>query len=178
MPGRPRDNPDDLPERMRRVLFPVQRPSAATLAWNWRWELGVLIGLPVAVLELARIVGLDALLAVLSLAVGILVITPNVRRRVRAQPRIVVAQHRLRVGFVESGLHSAQGRLPFLLWTSPDGPGERVWLWLPAGVTVACVEAACPVLAVAACAHEVRARRHERYAHLVELHVLRIPEKP
>lgn len=163
----------DLPDGVRRVLFPVRRPGALVICWFWRYEglgaLAVILG----ALHLDRTLGFGATLSALFAVGAVLLLSRTMRRWTHGRLRAIWVQHRLRVGFVEAGLFATTGRIPWLLWTRPQGSGERSYALLPAGVTVARVAAGSPVLAGAAWADEVRVRPYEGRTHLIVIDVLR-----
>jgi hypothetical protein len=60
-----------------------------------------------------------------------------------------------------------------VLYTVPTDVGERVWLWLRAGITTGDLEAAREILAAACWASDVRVVVNDRRNHIVVLEVIR-----
>jgi hypothetical protein len=65
------------------------------------------------------------------------------------------------------------GHLPTVLYTVPADFGERVWLWLRAGITSRDLEAARDILRAACWADDVRVVVNDRRSHIVVLEVIR-----
>jgi hypothetical protein len=65
------------------------------------------------------------------------------------------------------------GKLPFLLWSRPSPVGERVRVWLPAGLSVKDLERVTTETAAACWASEVRLTPNRRQAALVVVDVIR-----
>ena len=70
-------------------------------------------------------------------------------------------------------MQTRNGKLPIILTTTPTAYGERVQMWLRAGIIAADLSAASDVLAAACWAAEVRVIPGTRHAHLVALEVIR-----
>ena len=155
------------------VLPARRRALPSTAVWWWRWEIlavalviGLLVG-PAPAIENPLLLAL-----VVTSAGGLLAVTAGrdwVRRRVWA----VITQHRLRVGCAESGLLSASGRVPTVLWTSVTRYGERVWLNCPAGITIDDFARATDRLAVTCWAGTVTVRRVPGRSSTVVVDVIR-----
>lgn len=75
---------------------------------------------------------------------------------VRLPGLVLITPHRVRAGCVNAWVQTRTGKLPFILATTPMADGERVRLWLRAGLTAADLHAARDVLAAACWATEVR----------------------
>jgi hypothetical protein len=85
----------------------------------------------------------------------------------------LITPHRVLAGCVNAWVQTRSGKLPVILATTPAAYGERVQIWLPAGITAADLSAASDVLAAACWAAEVRVVPGTRHAHLVTLEVIR-----
>jgi hypothetical protein len=148
--------------------------------WWWSMEItaGVLVvGGPVAVAHLTT--WWVALLAVLVVVAPFLVVG-RVRRFVWAWSWCVVVRHRLRLCFttlVRSAAKAGGSRpapLPLILWARPTPAGERVWLWLRAGLSLEDLDGKAALIAVPCLAKQVRlTAASERYAALVRVDIAR-----
>ena len=81
--------------------------------------------------------------------------------------------HRVRVGCAQAWIHSRYGKIPFILLTSRQPFGERVYVWCRAGISAADFSSAHELLAAACWAQDVKVNHHARYSHLVALDVVR-----
>ena len=113
-----------------------------------------------------------ALLIMLG-AVAVLLVIPASRRFLVRRVWCVITRHRMRSCFVQSRTMTLHGRLPFLLWSRPSPVGERVRVWLPAGLSVKDIEDDAPRLAVACWAREVRVTPTRWQAALVVVDIVR-----
>jgi hypothetical protein len=132
----------------------------ATVAWYWHraaeagWPGWVQLTLPAVVLV--------ALLA-----------WPWSRRWVIGVFWLLVTRHRLRQYFLQCGAYNRAGRLPWLTVSYPTPVGERVWVWLVAGVSLADFESDAQQIAVSCWARDCRVGRSKRLAGLVWVDVIR-----
>jgi len=97
------------------------------------------------------------------------------RARIIARMRCVITPHRVRKGCASAWVQARGGSLPIVMSCTPASYGERVGLWLPAGLTADDLFIAREVLAVACWAAEVRVLRNAGHAHRVTLQVIRNP---
>jgi len=175
--GRPYGpNDPSIMSSLETAVREARRPGPLELAWNWRWELGLLIALGALSALIATSVGLNglAVTAGAGLAVSAAVLCwPPARRWIIARAWCVITPHRIRVGCVNAWVQTRRGRLPIILATAPTDYGEQLRLWLRAGLTTADLYAAREVLAAACWAMEVRVVPSARHAHLVTLEVVR-----
>jgi hypothetical protein len=158
------------------ALRAVRRPGPTELAWNWRWELGVLGLLTGSLALISSDFGLRGLIAATGAglaACAALLCSPPARQWLLARAWCVITPHRVRKGCAHAWVQTRSGRLPVIVSAAPAAYGERVRLWLRAGVTAADLEGASDVLAAACWAREVRVVRNTSYAHLVTLEVIR-----
>jgi hypothetical protein len=181
--GRPYGpNDPSVMSSLETALKPVRRPGPVEMVWNWRWELGIVAALAVpsgliatefGVLGLAVAAG-----AGLAASAAALLWSPA-RQWCIARVWCLITPHRIRTGCVNAWVQTRSGKLPFILTTSPTAYGERVRLWLRAGLTAADLHAARDVLAASCWATEVRVVPSPSRAHLVTLEVIRIhrPER-
>jgi len=176
--GRPYGpNDPSLMSSLEAAVREARRPGPLELAWNWRWELGLLIALGALSALIATSIGLNGLAvaagAGLAASAAVLLCWPPARRWIIAWAWCVITPHRIRAGCVNAWVQTRSGRLPIILATAPADYGEQVRLWLRAGLTTADLTAARDVLAAACWATEVRVVPSARHAHLVTLEVVR-----
>ena len=103
----------------------------------------------------------------------VLLVIPASRRFLIRRVWCVITRHRMRTCFVQSRTMTLDGRMPFLLWSRPSPVGERVRVWLPAGLSVKDIEDDGERLAAACWAHEVRVTPTRHQAALVCVDVIR-----
>jgi hypothetical protein len=160
------------------ALRPVHRPGLIERAWCWRWEIGILASLGALTGLIAAAVGIPGLIAAagagLAASTGLLC-WPPARHRIIARFWCIVTPHRIRAGCINMWVQSRGGRLPVVLRCTPENYGERVLVWLRAGLTAADVHAARDALAVACLATEVRVIPDRSRAYLITLEVVRRP---
>jgi hypothetical protein len=176
--GRPRGpNDPSLMSSLETAVRKVHRPGPVEVAWNWRWELGILATLGALSALIATSIGLNGLAvtagAGLAVSAAALLCWPPARQCVIARAWCVITPHRVRAGCLNAWVQTRSGRLPIVLATTPTDYGEQVRLWLRAGITAADLYAARDVLAAACWAMEVRVVPSSRHAHLVTLEVVR-----
>jgi hypothetical protein len=103
----------------------------------------------------------------------VLLVIPASRRFLIRRVWCVITRHRMRTCFTQSRTMTLDGRMPFLLWSRPSPVGERVRVWLPAGLSVKDIEDDDERLAAACWAHEVRVTPTRHQAALVVVDVIR-----
>ena len=86
---------------------------------------------------------------------------------------LLVTRHRLRQYFLQCGAYNRSGRLPWLTLSYPTPVGERVWVWLVAGLSLADFESDTAQIAVACWARDCRVGRAKRLAGLVWVDIVR-----
>jgi hypothetical protein len=106
-------------------------------------------------------------------AATVLLVIPASRRFLARRMWCVTTRHRMRACFVQSRTMTLHGRLPFLLWSRPSPVGERVRVWLPAGLSVKDIEDDAQRLAAACWAREVRVTPTRHQAALVIVDIVR-----
>lgn len=162
-------------EFARRFGLRRRRRNPLLAGWRWRYELALCLGIPYGFHGLAAasnvaVAACTSLAAVLACALW-----PPGRRFVAARARVVLVQHRLRVGMLQADILSWSGWLPAILWTRPTSRGVRVLLWCPAGVDVTAFHDGRSLLAAACWAADVEVARHPTRAQLVVLLVVTDP---
>jgi hypothetical protein len=175
--SRPR-NPRRVLSHLQFTLTSVARPNPVVIVWRWRYELGLLIGVPAAVTLLMRSVGIIYAVVILAALVHLIVLWPPARRLVMAQAWCVITAHRVRTGCAQAWIHSRNGKIPVVLLTRHRPYGEGVLLWCRAGTSPEDFALARRQLAAACWARDVRLIPSERFAHLVQLDVIRQADWP
>jgi hypothetical protein len=154
-------------------LRPVARPNLLVLLWRWRYELGLLMGLPAVIILLMTQVSWVWSLTGLSVVAATFANWRDARSWLLAHARCVLTAHRVRTGCAQAWIHSRYGKLPVVLLTSPKPFGERVHLWCRAGICLEDFESAREILRSACWARDVHLTASTRYSHLVILDVIR-----
>ncbi len=106
----------------------------------------------------------------------LIVAVPVSRRYVVGRFWAVLSRHRLRACLNQTRAMSPMtynGKLPLLLWSRPSPIGERIRVWLPAGLSVKDIEAVSDKLAAACWAREARIEPSRRQAALVVVEIVR-----
>ena len=177
--GRPRQPKDpSIMASVKTAVSTVPRPGLFGRLWHWRYELGLIAGVLLAVVATGYALGLDWLIAVAAAAMAVLAAElawPPSRRRIIARAWCVITPHRVRTGSTYAWIQTRDGRLPTVLYTTAADFGERVWLWCRAGITSGDLEAAREVLRAACWASDVRVVVNDRRSHIVVLEVIRRP---
>jgi hypothetical protein len=155
------------------LLRPARRATVFGVAWWWRYEIGLLIGVSLGLTLLIRAEGVWWAVATVSAIIGAFGPWPPTHRAFLAAAWRIITPHRLRVGFVEARIHSTNGRLPTILRTTQEPFGERVRIWCPAGTCVEDFRAAVSILRAACWAADIRVLSDSRRAHRVTLDVIR-----
>lgn len=150
----------------------VARPGIAGLCWRWRYEIGAvaLIG------YFLTVAGPISVATVLLTGATLIAAWPALRRTAIDLAWCVITAHRVRTGCAQAWIHSRSGKIPVVLRTSRRPFGQRVLLWCRAGTSPEDFTWGGHLIAAACWAREIRVTRHERYAHLVVLDVIRRPE--
>jgi hypothetical protein len=156
------------------------RPWPTTVLWRWRYEVSLVVLVPIGFMGFVRGLGPGATAAAAVVVLGSVAVDPALRRALARRAWCVITPHRLRVGCVEARIHSRKGRLPAILLTRPIPDGERVLLWCPAGTSAEDFWSARISLRAACWAQDIRVTAHRRHAHLVTVDVIRagIPTSP
>src|SRR4051794_32665583 len=132
----------------------------ATVAWYWHrtseagWPTPTQIAVPMALL-------------------APVVIWPRTRFWMLGMFWLLVTRHRLRQYFLQCGAYNRSGRLPWLTLSYPTPVGERVWVWLVAGLSLTDFESDTAQIAVACWARDCRVGRAKRLAGLVWVDIVR-----
>lgn len=175
--SRPRNTRQAL-THLQFALTSVARPNPLVIVWRWRYELGLLTGLPAAVTLLVQSVGTIYAVVVLAALAHLILLWPAARRLAVAQAWCVITAHRVRTGCAQAWIHSRNGKIPVVLLTRRRPYGESVLLWCRAGTSPEDFTLARRQLAAACWARDVRVTSSERFAHLVTLDVIRHADWP
>ena len=152
------------------------RPGPIARLWHWRYELGLITGVVLGSVTIGVTLGPDWLITAAAAVMAVLAAAlawPPSRRRIIARAWCVITPHRIRTGCIQAWVQTRGGRLPVVLYTVPEDFGERVWLWLRAGITTGDLEAARDILRAACWASDVRVVVNDRRNHIVVLEVIR-----
>lgn len=150
-------------------VWPVLR-----LLWWWLPE--ILTGFVVVYgwAALAHYTVLVVRLLVLAALVAVVAAVRPVRRRLAALAWCVIVRHRLRTCFAQFIVANRYGSLPLIGVARPTPVGERVWIYLRPGLSLADLEARLDKLAVACHASSVIVERaSSRTAALLRVDVKR-----
>ncbi|NES26277.1 hypothetical protein GCE86_27650 [Micromonospora terminaliae] len=125
-------------------IWPVLR-----LLWWWTPEIGITTLLGAGWVQLANYTPMPVTFAVVALVVGVPAALPACRRALVAWTWCFVVRHRLRVCFAQFIIANQSGSLPLILWAKPTPVGERVWVYLRPGLSLADLEGRLDRIAVA-----------------------------
>jgi hypothetical protein len=175
--GRPygRNDPS-LMSSLESALTRARRAGLVELGWRWHRELAILAGLAGVGALIASDTGLTGLFVTAGAglaASAALLCLPPARHWLTAMTRCLITPHRVLAGCANAWVQTRSGKLPIILATTPAVYGERVRIWLRAGLTAADLYAARDVLAAACWAADVRVIPSPGHAHLVTLQVIR-----
>lgn len=104
---------------------------------------------------------------------AVVLAVPPSRRYALRRCSAVVMRHRMRACFLQTRTWTANGRLPFLVWSRPTPVGVRVRVWLPAGLSVNDLERIIDEIGAACWAREARITPVQGQAALVWVDVIR-----
>jgi hypothetical protein len=108
----------------------------------------------------------------ITLMVLILGVSP-VRRYLVRRWWCVLSRHRARACFRTTWTMTYDGTLPYLLWSRPTPVGERIRVWLPAGLSVNDIDRVSDKLAAACWARACRIEPDRKRAASLVLHIVR-----
>jgi hypothetical protein len=118
-------------------------------------------------------IGPDATTLVLITISVVVLVVPASRRYCTTRVWCVITRHRVRACLVKTRTMTHHGRTPYLLWARPSPVGERLRVWLPAGLSVKDLERVTPELATACWARESRITVVRSQAALVVVDIVR-----
>lgn len=106
-------------------------------------------------------------------AILLIALVPPVRRYVWHRMWCVFTRHRVRACFVQARVMTYEGKLPLFIWCRPSRVGERLRVWLPAGMSVKDIERVTDEIAVACQAREARITVNRKNASWIVIDVIR-----
>ncbi|MEU7930228.1 hypothetical protein [Micromonospora echinofusca] len=124
-------------------IWPVLR-----LLWWWLPETALTVLVLTFWVQLANHTPAVVTLVVVALVVGVPAAIPTIRRQVVAWAWCLIVRHRLRVCFAQFIIANQSGSLPLILWAKPTPVGERVWVYLRPGLSLADLEGRLDRIAV------------------------------
>ena len=154
-------------------LFVTVHRSPAGTAWRWRTELITLASLTAAYCWLwSQLTGIIAAV-VLAAFLGIVFGLPWSRRFTVRRFWCVLSRHRFHRMCFEGRLHTRAGRVPPVLWARPTRVGERLFIWVRAGLAAEDFEQHTGELRTACYAREARVTRNAKWSQLVTIDIIR-----
>ena len=138
-----------------------------------RAEILVGIALVTVTVELNAQIGSTPTVITLGSTTVLILVIPTTRRFVLRRMWCVNTRHRMRACFSSTRTMTHDGRMPLLLWSRPSPTGERVRVWLPAGLSVKDIDAVALRIAAACWAREARVIPTRSQAALVIVDVVR-----
>ncbi|MEU4327741.1 hypothetical protein [Nonomuraea dietziae] len=177
-------NPRNNPYHSYDHAMVIVSNSAAGSLWRWRTELALFALVVLATVYLGNWIaatwdlrGWPLLLIPLgcwALLLAVLLAVAPIRRWIIAHAWCLIARHRLqRLCHEAHRLHTKAGRLPLILWIRPTSVGERVHLWLRAGICFEDFEAHLSEIRTACYARDARVQVTPRHTHLITLDLIR-----
>ena len=164
-----RDNPYVLDD-----LFVTMHRSAIGTAWRWRTELVTLASLAAFFCWLWSQLRTPVLAGiVLAAFLGLVFALPWPRRFIVRRFWCVLSRHRFHRMCFEGRLHTRTGRVPPVLWARPNKVGERLTIWLRAGLSAEEFEKHTGELRAACYAREARVTRNTSWSQLVTIDIIR-----
>src|SRR4051812_17158858 len=109
----------------------------------------------------------------MAATLAVVLALPASRRYTLRRVSAVVMRHRMRACFLQTRTWTANGRLPFLVWSRPTPVGVRVRVWLPAGLSVNDLERIIDEIGAACWAREARITPVSGQAALVWVDIIR-----
>jgi hypothetical protein len=147
--------------------------TTAGVLWRFRTEVTTLLAVSAVVWQLAVAITIVwALIVFAALGAGAFV-TPPVRRFIIRRAWCVIIRHRLQKVFYETRMHTRSGRLSLILRIYPTQVGVRALIWCRAGICFEDFEAHTGEIAAACYAREARIERSKRWAHVVQVNIVR-----
>ena len=116
--------------------------------WWWTPETIVTGSVIFGWIELAEHTTLFYRLAVMAVICGVPAAIKPVRARINQVTWCLVTRHRIRTCFSEFIIANRTGSLPLILWARPTPVGERVWIWLRPGLSLADLQTQLDEIAV------------------------------
>jgi hypothetical protein len=125
--------------------------------WWWTPETVITGSVIFGWIELAEHTTLAYRLAFTAAITGIPAAVRPVRKWINQATWCLVTRHRIRTCFSEFIITNRTGSLPLILWARPTPVGERVWIWLRPGLSLADLQTQLDEIAVTCWASAVLA---------------------
>lgn len=138
-----------------------------------RVELLVLLAALVGYLWLKSLIPPLAIGITAVVLIVAIVAVPATRRFVTRRCWCVLTRHRVRTCFERTRTMTHNGKMPYLVWARPTPVGERVRVWLPAGLAVTDIESISEHLASSCWARQARIEADRRRASAVHILIVR-----
>jgi hypothetical protein len=138
-----------------------------------RAEITLILGAVLAYASLSHVMPEWGVYTTFGVAIVAIVAIGPVRRYVTRRYWCVVVRHRARACFRSTWTMTYDGTLPYLLWARPTSVGERIRVWLPAGLSVDELESVTDKLAAACWAREARVDHERKCAASAVIHIIR-----
>lgn len=165
------DHPVPVADVARELVRPRRGGPVAGL-YQWRYEILLVAGVPLAALVIDRLLGLTGLVVTVLAVAAVPLAWPAARRFLVDRVRAVLVEHRLRTAFGRVPERALNGRLPTILRAAPRDGGTRVVVWCPPGVDAGLIAAQRPLLARYCGADDVLVEPHPRRKRLATVFVL------
>ena len=123
--------------------------------WWWLPELSLIGGLVTGWAELASHTGLVLRLVAVTALIGVPAAIGPVRRNLYALAWCQISRHRIRTCFNEFIITNRTGTLPLILGARPTPAGERLWVFLRPGLSLADIQQRADKLAAGCWANTV-----------------------
>jgi hypothetical protein len=147
--------------------------TAAGVIWRFRTEATVLATVTTGAWELAKTLTLTWAVLILTTTATIVTVLPWTRRFMIRRALCVLTRHRIQKACYETRTHTRSGRLPLVLRIYPTQVGERALIWCRAGMSAADFEDHTSEIAAACYARQARVEGNRRWAHLVQVDIVR-----
>ncbi|WP_412517451.1 hypothetical protein K8Z49_01450 [Actinomadura madurae] len=145
------------------VALPVAGFIAAwpviRVLWWWTPEIVTVSLIVLGFAALSTYTSVVVRVLVVAVVAGVPAGVPVIRRRIVAMAWCLISRHRLRACFNEFIISNRSGSLPLILWAKPTPVGERVWIWLRPGLSLADLESRLDKIAVACWAANITVER-------------------
>jgi hypothetical protein len=147
--------------------------TAVGVIWRFRTETVLLATGIAGVWELAKTLTLTWAVIILALTGTAVMVLPPTRGFIIRRVWCVLTRHRIQKACYETRMHTRSGRLPLVLRIYPTRVGVRALIWCRAGICPADFEDHAQEIAAACYGRQARVEGNRRWAHLVQLDIVR-----
>ena len=154
-------------------VFVRGKRTAVGVIWRFRTETALLATGTAGVWELAKTLTLTWAVIILAITGTAVTVLPPSRRFVIPRAWCVLTRHRIQKVCWETRMHTRSGRLPLVLRIYPTRVGVRALIWCRAGICAADFEDHTKEIAAACYARQARVEGNRRWAHIVQLDIVR-----